>query len=93
MERLPSEIVAQNQKRVKIIPKGRQHLEQLGEERERERRWFVDGALPVRTNPNSCVVNLRDTASGGLVTEAVTGKRGHLGPATGTKTWLRLGYF
>lgn len=36
----------------------------------------MDGALPVRPNPNSCVVNLRDTASAGLVTEAVTGKRG-----------------
>lgn len=38
----------------------------------------MDGALPVRPNPNSRVVNLRDTASARLVTEPVTGKRGPL---------------
>lgn len=31
VERLPSEILAENQKRVQNIPQGRQHPEQLGE--------------------------------------------------------------
>lgn len=76
MKRLPSGIVPNTKRESRTSHRGQTASGATGGKREQERRWFVDGALPVRTNPNSCVVNLSDTASARLVTEAVMANRG-----------------